>query len=129
MANEDTQYKHTVMRRPRSSQGPRSIIIRTRVTLEEVTWLGQCATYLGLSLSAYTRLVILSRKLPPPLLTREALNQLRNIGNDLDEAIGALRWSCGQGNVQDDDLEFFEGRCVNLYALLKKLMLKLEEAE
>jgi len=100
-----------------------------RVTFEEVTWLGQCATNFGLSLSAYTRLVILSRKLPPPLLTREALNQLRDIGNDLDEAIGTLRWSCGQGSVQDDDLEFFEGRCVNLYALLKKLTLKLEAAE
>jgi hypothetical protein len=126
MMNENSQDKHTVMRRPRSSHGPRSVIIRTRVTFEEVTWLGQCAAYFELSLSAYTRLVVLSRKLPPPLLTREVLNQLRDIGNNLDEAIGTLRWSCGQGNVQDEDLEFFEERCTNLYALLKNLIVKLE---
>jgi hypothetical protein len=129
MPKESPEDKSTALRRPRSSRGPRSVIIRTRVTAEEVIWLGQCAAYFELSLSAYTRLVILSRKLPPPLLTLEALNLLRDIGNDLDEAVGTLRWSCGQGSVQDEDLEFFEERCGKLYALLKKLTVKLEEAE
>ena len=125
MPKEGPEDKSTVLRRPRSSRGPRSIIIRTRVTLEEVTWLEQCAAYYGLSLSAYTRLVILSRKLPPPPLTREALNQLRGIGNEFDQAIGTLRWSCGQGSITDEDLEYFEERFGRLYALLKDLTVKL----
>jgi hypothetical protein len=70
--------------------------------------------------------VILSRKLPPPILTREVLNQLRGIGNELAQAVGTLRWSCSQGSVQDEDLEFFEERCGGLYALLKELTAKLE---
>ena len=118
--------KRAVMRRPRSSQGPRSVIVRTRVTSEEVTWLGQCAAHFKLSLSAFTRLVILSKKLPAPPLTRESLDLLRSIGNDLDEAVGVLRWSCGRGDVQDEDLEFFEERCGKLYALLRELTVKLE---
>ena len=129
MANEISQDEHKVMRRPRSSQGPRSIIIRTRVTLDEVNWLGQCATYLGLSLSAYIRLVVLSRKLPPPPLTREAINHLRVIGNELDQAIGLLRWSSDQGKIEDEDPEYFEERCGRLFGLLKKLLVKLEEGE
>jgi hypothetical protein len=126
MLKEGPEDKSTVLRRPRSSRGPRSVIIRTRVTLEEVTWLEQCAAYSGLSLSAYTRLVILSRKLPPPPLTREALNQLRGIGNELAQALGTLRWSCGQGSITDEDLEYFEERFGRLYALLKDLTVKLE---
>ncbi|PYS90769.1 MAG: hypothetical protein DMF64_13920 [Acidobacteria bacterium] len=126
MLKEGPEDKSTVLRRPRSSRGPRSVIIRTRVTLEEVTWLEQCAAYSGLSLSAYTRLVILSRKLPPLSLTREALNQLRGIGNEFDQAIGTLRWSCGQGSITDEDLEYFEERFGKLYALLKDLTVKLE---
>ena len=125
MLKEGPEDKSTVLRRPRSSRGPRSVIIRTRVTLEEVTWLEQCAAYSGLSLSAYTRLVILSRKLPPPPLTREALNQLRGIGNELAQALGTLRWSCGQGSITDEDLEYFEERFGRLYALLKDLTVKL----
>ena len=125
MLKEGPEDKSTVLRRPRSSRGPRSVIIRTRVTLEEVTWLEQCAAYSGLSLSAYTRLVILSRKLPPPPLTREALNQLRGIGNEFAQAIGTLRWSCGQGSITDEDLEYFEERFGRLYALLKDLTVKL----
>lgn len=117
------------MRRPRSSQGPRSVIIRTRVTFEEVNWLEQCAAHFGLSLSGYTRLIVLSRKLPPPLLTREAIDQLRAIGNELDRAVGVLRWSCERGKVQDDDLEFFEERCGRLFGLLKRLTVQLEEAK
>ena len=126
MLKEGPEDKSTVLRRPRSSRGPRSVIIRTRVTLEEVTWLDQCAAYFNLSLSAYTRLVILSRKLPPPPLTREALNQLRGIGNELAQALGTLRWSCGQGSITDEDLEYFEERFGRLYALLKDLTVKLE---
>src|SRR2546423_6771474 len=125
MPKEGPEDKSTVLRRPRSSRGPRSVIIRTRVTLEEVTWLEQCATYSGLSLSAYTRLVILSRKLPPPPLTREALDQLRGIGNEFAQAIGTLRWSCGQGSITDEDLEYFEEWFGRLYALLKDLTVKL----
>ena len=126
MLKEGPEDKSTVLRRPRSSRGPRSVIIRTRVTLEEVTWLEQCAAYYGLSLSAYTRLVILSRKLPPLPLAREALNQLRGIGNELNQVIGTLRWSCGQGSITDEDLEYFEERFGRLYALLKDLTVKLE---
>jgi hypothetical protein len=126
MTNENTQNRQRVSRRPQSSRGPRSVIVRTRVTSEEVTWLGQCAAYFKLSLSAYTRLVILSQKLPAPPLTRESLDLLRGIGNELDEAVGVLRWSCGRGDVQDEDLEFFEEQCGKLYALLKELTLKLE---
>jgi hypothetical protein len=126
MAEEDSVVKPKVQRRPRSSRGPRSVVIRTRVTPEEVGWLDQRATYLGLSLSAYTRQVILCRKLPPPPLTRAAINQLRTIGNELDQAVGTLRWSCGQGRVQDEDLDFFEERCCRLYALLRELIGKLE---
>jgi len=62
-------------------------------------------------------------------LTCEALNQLRNVGNELDQAINMLRWSCSRGSVQNEDLEFFEERCGRLYALLKKLTVKLEEAQ
>jgi hypothetical protein len=123
---ENSEVNPKVQRRPRSSRGPRSVILRTRVTHEEVTWLDQRATYLGLSLSSYTRQVILHRKLPPPPLTREALNELRAVGNELDQAVGTLRWACGQGRVQDGDLEFFEERCCKLYALLRELMTKLE---
>ena len=126
MIEEDSEVKPKVQRRPRSSRGPRSVVIRTRVTPEEVVWLDQRATYLGLSLSAYTRQVILCRKLPPSPLTREAVNQLRNIGNELDQAVGTLRWACGQGRVQDEDLTFFEDRCCRLYALLRELTVKLE---
>lgn len=118
-----------MMRRPRSSQGPRAVIIRTRVTLDEVNWLERCAAHFGLSLSGYTRLVVLSRKLPPPPLTREAVDQLRAIGNELDSAVGVLRWSCERGAVQDDDLEFFEERCCKLFGLLKSLTAQLEEAK
>ncbi len=128
MANESSQDKHKVVRRPRSSQWPRSIIIRTRVTPEEVNWLGQCAACYGLSLSAYTRLVMLSRKLPPPPLTREAVNELRVIGNQLNQAVGVLRWSYDQEKIEDEDLEFFEERCGRLFGLLKELTVKLEEA-
>lgn len=126
MSNKDAQAKHAVMRRPRSYRGPRSVIVRTRVTSEEVTWLGQCAAHFKLSLSAYTRLVILSQKLPAPPLISESLDLLRGIGNELDEAVGVLRWSCGRGDVQDEDLEFFEERCGKLYALLRELTVKLE---
>lgn len=126
MPKEDFEIKPKVQHRPRSSRGPRSVIIRTRVTPEEVTWLDQRAMCLGLSLSAYTRQVILDRKLPPPPLTREALNELRVIGNELDQAVGTLRWACGQGRVQDEDLTFFEDRCCRLYALLRELTVKLE---
>ncbi len=126
MADENIHDKRAVMRRPRSSQGPRSVIVRTRVTSEEVTWLSQCAAQFNLSLSAYTRLVILSRELPAPPLIRESLDLLRGIGNELDEAVGVLRWSCGRGDVQDEDLEFFEERCGKLYALLRELTVTLE---
>ncbi len=118
--------KRAVMRRPRSPRGPRSVIVRTRVTSEEVTWLSRCAAHFELSLSAYSRLALLSLKLPAPPLTRESLDLLRGIGNELDDAIGVLRWSCGRGDVQDEDLEFFEERCGKLYALLRELTVKLE---
>jgi hypothetical protein len=124
--SENSVVKPKVQRRPRSSRGPRSVIIRTRVTPEEVVWLDGRAAHLGLSLSAYTRQVILNRKLPPPPLTREALEELRAVGNELDQAVGTLRWACGQGRLQDDDLEFFEERCCRLYALLRDLITKLE---
>jgi hypothetical protein len=126
MTDENIHDKRAVKRRPRSPQGPRSVIVRTRVTSEEVTWLGRCAAHFKLSLSAYTRLVILSKKLPAPPLTRESVDLLRSIGNELDDAVGVLRWSCGRGEVQDEDLEFFEERCGKLYALLRELTIKLE---
>jgi len=126
MPKENFVGKSKVQRRPRSSRGPRSVIVRTRVTPGEATWLNQRATYLGLSLSAYTRQVILCRKLPSSPLTREALNQLRSIGNELDDAVGTLRWACGQRLVQDEDLAFFEDRCCRLYALLRELTVELE---
>ncbi len=126
MVSEDSIVKPKIQRRPRSSRGPRSVIIRTKVTPEEVVWLDGRATYLGLSLSAYTRQVILDKKLPPPPLSREAIEELRAVGNELDQAVGTLRWACGQGRVQDDDLEFFEERCCRLYAFLKDLLIKLE---
>jgi hypothetical protein len=99
------------------------------VTPDEISWLEQCAAYYELSLSAYTRQVILSRKLPPPPLTREAINQLRAIGNQLDHAVSVLRSSYGHGKIEDEDLEFFEERCDRLFGMLKKLTLKLEEAK
>lgn len=126
MASEDSVVNPKVQRRPRASQGPRSVIIRTRVTSEEVAWLDGRAAYFGLSLSAYTRQVILNRKLPPTPLTREAIEELMAVGNEFDQAVSALRWACGQGRVQDDDLEFFEERCCKLYALLRELMTELE---
>lgn len=121
MKHENAQDKSAVLCRPRASRGPRAVIVRTRITSEEVTWLGPCAANFKLSLSAYPRLVILSRELPAPPLTRESLDLLRGSGNELDEAVGVLRWSCGRGAGQDEDLEFFEERCGKLYAQLARV--------
>jgi hypothetical protein len=126
MSNENTHAGRAAMRRPRSSRGLRAVVVRTRVTSEEMSWLSQRAAHFSLSLSAYTRLVMLSRKLPAAPLTRESLDLLKGVGNELGEAVGVLRWSCGRGNVEDEDLEFFEERCGKLYALLRELTAKLE---
>lgn len=70
----------------------RSVILMVRLTPDEQTQVEDSARQSGLPVATYIRTVILGRRLAPvvPQVNFDAIDQLRRIGNNLNQAVVAI---------------------------------------
>lgn len=70
----------------------RSVILMVRLTPDEQTQVEESARQSGLPVATYIRTVILGRRLAPvvPQVNFDAIDQLRRIGNNLNQAVVAI---------------------------------------